>query len=219
MRRPTIADYYSAVAEGPHPEFFAMWDHATYEEVAEYLELLDNARDERPVQAFFHLHRHFLVEHLGGGHGRWAIPQKRLGSEHVTDFMIGAAHSLGVDWVAVELESPLAPLFTKAGDPTATLNHAIRQITDWRAWLTNNLSYATRAEAEGGLGLDRIRPDVPGLILIGRRATLSDADNARRSQMSHDLDIAIHTYDYIADVARGKADMFAEHRKKRTIEA
>src|SRR4051812_12551938 len=112
IRRTTLADVYGAIADSPHPEFFARWDCATFEEVDDYLEVLENAIDERALQAFFHLHRHFLVEHLGGGHGRWAIPQKRLGAEFVADFMIGAAHSLGVDWVAVELESPKAVLFT-----------------------------------------------------------------------------------------------------------
>ncbi len=181
-----------------------MWDNATLSEVNDYAELLEHAKNERPLQAFFYLHRHFLVEHLRGGHGRWAISQKRLGSEYVTDFMIGAAHSFGVDWVAVELESPRAVLFTKAGDPSATLNHAIRQILNWRTWLSHNLSYATRPESENGLGLSKLRPDVEGLILIGRRSKLSDSDNALRSQMSHDLNIAIHTYDYILDVARSK---------------
>jgi len=187
-----------------HPDSFAMWDNATLSEVNDYAELLEHAKNERPLQAFFYLHRHFLVEHLRGGHGRWAISQKRLGSEYVTDFMIGAAHSFGVDWVAVELESPRAVLFTKAGDPSATLNHAIRQILNWRTWLSHNLSYATRPESENGLGLSKLRPDVEGLILIGRRSKLSDSDNALRSQMSHDLNIAIHTYDYILDVARSK---------------
>ena len=134
FRRTNIADFYSAVADGHHPDCFARWDHVLRSEVEEYRELLKHARTERPMQAFFHLHRHFLVEHLRGGHGRWAIPQQRLGCQHVTDFMIGAAHSFGADWVAVELESPRARLFTKEGNPTATLSHAVRQITDWRAW-------------------------------------------------------------------------------------
>ena len=114
-----------------------------------------------------------------------------------------------------ELESPRTSLFTKAGNPTATLTHAIRQIMNWRTWLTNNLSYATRPQSEDGLGLSKLRSDVEGLILIGRRSKLSDSDNALRSQMSHDLNIAIHTYDYILDVARSKVEMFANRHKKR----
>lgn len=215
IHKYTIADTYSAIAKGPHPDCFAQWDHVQHSEVEEYRELLRHARTEGPMQAFFHLHRHFLVEHLRGGHGRWAISQKRLGCQHVTDFMIGARHSLGTDWVAVELESPRAGLFTKGGNPTAALTHAVRQITDWRSWLTNNLHYATNLAENGGLGLEKIRPDVEGLILIGRRHRLSESDNVRRSQMSHDLNIAIHTYDYIADVAKEKADYFDRNGKQK----
>jgi len=78
MCRPTSAKYYVGVANGPHPESFAMWDHVSKSEVEEYAELLQNAQNERPLQAFFYLHRHFLVEHLRGGHGRWAIPKSGL---------------------------------------------------------------------------------------------------------------------------------------------
>ena len=208
LRRINIADFYSSVADDHHPDCFARWDHVLHSEVEEYIELLKHARTEGPMQAFFHLHRHFLVEHLRGGHGRWAIAQQRLGCKYVTDFMIGASHSFGADWVAVELESPSARLFTKSGDPTAALTHAIRQIQDWRAWLTNNLEYARKSEVEGGLGLQNIRPDLEGLIIIGRRSRLLESDNVLRSQMSHDLKIAIHTYDYITDIARGKAQLW-----------
>jgi len=67
----------------------------------------------------------------------------------------------------------------------------------------------------GRIGAVELRSDVEGLILIGRRSKLSDSDNALRSQMSHDLNIAIHTYDYILDVARSKVEMFANRHKKR----
>jgi hypothetical protein len=214
FHRITAADFYSVVADGPHPDSYAQWGRVLHSEVDEYLDLLKHAKTERQMLAFFYLHRHFLIEHLRGGHGRWVIPQQRLGSQHVTDFMIGAANSFGAEWVAVELESPRASVFTKAGNPTAILSHAIRQITDWRAWLTSNLAYAAKPPSEGGLGLEKIRPDVEGLILIGRRSRLGDSDNNLRSQMSHDLNIAIHTYDYIADVAREKAGMFDKHRKR-----
>ncbi len=208
LRRTTIADFYSHVANGPHPDSFTRWDRVSLSEVERYIDLLKNAKTEAPMQGFFYQHPHFLVEHLRGGHGRWVIPHQRLGCQFVTDFMIGEKHSFGTDWVAVELESPRARLFTRAGNPTGILTHAIRQITDWRAWLTNNLPYATKPVSEHGLGLDKIRPDVEGLIFIGRCSSLSDSDNTRRSQMSHDLNIVIHTYDHISNVARGKAEMF-----------
>jgi hypothetical protein len=81
------------------------------------------------------------------------------------------------------------------------------------------MSYAAKPVAEGGLGLVNIRPDIEGLIIIGRRSELSASDNVRRSQMSHDLNIVIHTYDYIADTAQGKADLFARLKAQKRASA
>lgn len=142
------------------------------------------------------------------------IPTQRPWSQYVADFIIGDAHSLGFDWHAVELEAPRAKLFTRSGDPSATLNHAIRQIIDWRAWLQDNLDYARRPESENGLGLLKIRPDLPGLILIGRRTGLSARDNRPREEMSRQLNIAIHTYDYIFDTVKWKAEAYERRLKE-----
>lgn len=90
-------------------------------------------------------------------------------------------------------------MFTKNGDPTARLTHAIRQIEDWRDWLTRNASYAVR-----DLGLPDIRPDLPGLVLIGRRASVDPATNSLRRQMAVTRKIQIHTYEFLLDNARGR---------------
>jgi hypothetical protein len=145
-----------------------------------------------------------LIQHLRGGHGRWVIPKKRLGSEHVTDFLIGQKDSSGYDWQAVELESPKAKMFTKRGDATKELNHAIGQILDWRSWLSRNQSYAARPTTDHGLGLTEISPNLSGLILIGRREK-NNRGAARRRRMMEELDIDIHSYDYLADNARWNA--------------
>jgi len=155
-----------------------------------------------------------LIQHLGGGHGRWVIPRQRLGAEHITDFVIGESCSSGFDWQAVELESPGARMFTRRGDPTASLTHAIRQIQDWRAWLGRNAGYAARSRAESGLGLTQIRADLPGLILIGRRGSVDPATNERRRQMASDLNIRIHSYDYLLDNARGRMGWVTQNRKR-----
>lgn len=105
-----------------------------------------------------------LIQHLGGGHGRWVLPQKRLGAEHVPDFMIGEKDSLGYRWQAVELEHPKDRMFTKAGNPTAKLTHAIRQIQDWRTWLQQNQNYAARPERAKGSGYF----DLPLSVNCGR---------------------------------------------------
>ncbi|MFC1805789.1 Shedu anti-phage system protein SduA domain-containing protein [Planctomycetota bacterium] len=151
------------------------------------------------MQRYFEDHPEFLVQVLGGGHGRWVIPQKRLGSEHVTDFLLGERHSFGYEWLAVELESPKRRMFNRSGDPSATLTHAIRQIHDWRGWLKRNQPYASRPREESGLGLPDIDCNVTGLVLIGRRDDVDPSTNELRRQMVTDLRIQIHSYDYVLD--------------------
>src|SRR5207245_5987057 len=161
----------------------------------------ERGRGERAMQAFLQCYPVILIQILRAGISRWAIPQKRLGDKHVTDFVIGEFNSLGYHWYPVELESPTAKLFTKSGDPSAALNHAIRQIQDWRSWLTQNLDYARRNRVDGGLELSKIRPDPKGIIFIGRRNMMTGDTQLRREQMSHDLQIDIHTFDHLYNVA------------------
>jgi hypothetical protein len=166
------------------------------------------ATAERDMQRFLEEHPIHLILHLGGGHGRWVIPQKKLGSEYVTDFVIGQKHSGGFEWEAVELESPSVPMFTKAGDPSRQLIHAIRQIQDWRRWLGHNQNYAAHLRRKDGLGLTEIRCDLPGLILIGRRDAVDPKTNGLRQQMAKENAIKIHTYDFLIDNSEGQAEVW-----------
>lgn len=161
---------------------------------------------EHAVQAALEECPILLVQHLEGGHGRWCIPKARLGAEHVPDFLIGERSSEGYEWQAIELESPRARPFTRAGDPSAVLTHAVRQIQDWRAWLQHNQSYASRPRAESGLGLTDIVADLAGIIYIGRRAAFDPNTNARRRQMKLDLGIRIRSYDGLLDTARKRVE-------------
>ncbi|MCK4404576.1 MAG: DUF4263 domain-containing protein [candidate division Zixibacteria bacterium] len=192
------------LANGTLKDFFVWWDDITQEDVDAFNEVLSNATNESEVQTFLEKNPILLIQHLGGGHGRWVVPQKRLGAEHVTDFIIGERHSYGYEWQAVELENPNAPMFTKSGNPSRHLTHAIRQIQDWRAWLQRNQNYAARSESEGGLGLIDIGAKIPGLILIGRRENVDSRTNELRRQMVNDIGIMIHTYDFLIDSAQGR---------------
>jgi Domain of unknown function (DUF4263) len=191
------------LADDPLREYFVWWMDHTRRDCDDLRFCLESAERESDLQSFLQERPIVLVQHLGGGHGRWVIPQQRLGAEHVTDFLIGERHSDGFDWQAVELESPAARMFTKAGDPTRALTHAIRQIQDWRAWLLRNQNYASRAKTEGGLGLTDIRPDLPGLILIGRRKENFASTLELRRQMARESNIKIHSYDFLLDNAVG----------------
>ena len=188
----------------PLNEYFVWWDRITTDDVSTLAFALDGASREEDVQQFLQANPKFLIQHLGGGHGRWVIPKQKLGAEHVTDFLVAEKHSFGHEWQAIELESPLKPMFNKNGDPSQYLNHAIRQIQDWRAWLLANQNYAASLRTESGLGLTNINGNVPGLILIGRRSSLPEGTIERRRQMVHDLNIRIHTYDYLLEALKGR---------------
>jgi Shedu protein SduA, C-terminal len=159
---------------------------------------LNAAIDERPIQQFLTTNPVFLVRHLSGGHGRWVIPQKKLGAEFVPDFVVGHKDSAGYHWTLVELESPRAPMFTRAGTPAKQLNHALKQIRDWHSWLESNRDYAKRPRLENGLGLTNISTNPRALILISRRSLLRPEDTERRRQLQRAQPrLSIHTYDWL----------------------
>lgn len=213
--RPASEVVAEVLAADPLKEFFTWWNHITESDYAALEGALDGAKREEDIQQFLQEHPACLIQHLGGGHGRWVIPKQRLGSEHVTDFMIAERHSFGFEWQAVELESPLRPMFNKNGDPSQYLSHAIRQLTDWRAWLKANQAYAARPRSEGGLGLTDIDANARGLILIGRRGTIDAGTTARRRQMVQDLNIDIHSYDYLLASMQGRLGSYTASRGNR----
>ena len=187
------------LADDPLSANFVWWMGITWGDVQRLMHQIESATKEQDMQTYLAENPAVLIQHLGGGHGRYVIPQKQLGAEYVTDFVIGHKHSGGFEWQAVELENPKARMFTKAGNPTKELTHAIRQIQDWRAWLQRNQNYAARPATESGLGLTDIVSNVPGLILIGRRSASDLSTQDRRRQMVNDLNIQIHSYDFLID--------------------
>lgn len=57
------------------------------------------------------------------------------------DFMLCEMDSGGYHWILIELESPTHRSMTKAGEQSAKLTHALRQIRDWRIWLRKNIQW------------------------------------------------------------------------------
>ncbi len=201
---PRLTPTDEQFADIPLPEWFVRWNQVVTEDDVRALEqAIAAAKDERPLQKLFEERPHLLAQHLGGGHGRWVIPQKRLGSEFVPDFLIGDRSSIGFQWHLVELESPRARMFTRDGVESAQLKKAQAQISDWRTWIADNLDYSRRPREAHGLGLPEISPAGPALILIG------DDDRGeppgRRRLHLQQTGVAIHTYRYILDRARQAA--------------
>jgi hypothetical protein len=209
-------------AKDPLGDFLVWWDDITHKDADDLEQVLERtvrhpkaAERERILQRYLQEHPLLLIQPMGGGRGRWMIPQKRLGAEFIPDFVIGERHSGGFEWLLVELESPTASMFRKDGEPSAELWHALRQITDWRAWLERNRDYATRPRADAGLGLTDISPNARGLVLIGRAHDLNDADRPRRQRLAQDFQVRIQSYDWLVRQARDGADAMGESRRRR----
>jgi hypothetical protein len=203
IRTPEAA-HAQQLAEDPLRDWFVWWDEVTAKRVAALRRAIERATKEPDMQRFLEKNPDMLIQHLGGGHGRWVVPQFRLGSQHVPDFVIGDRDSSGRQWVAVELEGPQRPMFNRSGDPSRYVWHGIRQILDWRVWLEFNRDYAARAPDEDGLGLEDISPSVSGLIIVGRRRAHDDKRKAFRRMLARQLNIEIHSYDWLVERAESR---------------
>jgi antiviral defense system Shedu protein SduA len=185
---------------------FVPWQELTRYEIVAFEAALDEAQYEFDMQRFLETHPQLLIQLLTAGRGAFVLPKVRLGSEYEADFLIAHEASGGLVWCAVELESPRAKVFTKKGDPSAILYHALRQISDWREWLSRNRDYAERPRKLQGLGLTDIDPELPGLIIIGRGSDIDKEATLRRRRMARDNKVQIETYDWLLAQAKERTE-------------
>ncbi|MCY4369242.1 MAG: DUF4263 domain-containing protein [bacterium] len=177
-RRSTAGDSISQV----FGEFgqSVQWDRISPTDVESFRKLLDRSPGEHEVHRFLEGKPEFLVQVLGGGHGRCQLSKYRerflskpkLGAEYIPDFLIAEASSIGIQWHCVELKAPSKGLQTQDGRELAPVCEAIHQIRDWRKWLQDNRRYARAPSSENGLGLASIDSRIPGLIIVGRSQNL-----------------------------------------------
>lgn len=209
-----VSMYHHQRARNELQEYEVSWDAITAEQVAALEAALGNARNEEDIQRFLSENRVFLVQHLGGGHGRYVLAKPRLGAELVPDFLVAEMSSIGLEWHGIELESPSAKLFKASGEARYQLTHAVQQVMDWRGWLTQNGACARNPKCEDGLGLVGIDADLPATILMGRRGQAFPSNfNVYRRQMKR-LHIEIHTYDWLLEQAEHRAKALRESRKR-----
>jgi len=180
------------------------WLQVTHADVAAYNETLKAAEDEKPLQRHLERHPMLLATHLGGGHGRFVLPQFSLDGRYVADFLIAEGDSDGLHWTLVELESPRVRLFTGTGVPRKELAKGLQQVSDWRRHIQENLDHARKLRIHGGLGLEDIEPQPPGIVVIGRERDLTDEDRERRKAIRRERAIAVHSYDWLAREASAR---------------
>jgi hypothetical protein len=135
------------------------------EKVNELASTIRIAKDERIMQDFLKKNPYLLTRGIHPAHhGQICIPKPKLGGQLEPDFLIAGLDSAGFSWYGVELKSPEYKMFTKEGEETKELKHAIRQIQEWRSWLTSNIVFA-----QDTLGYMHIDANLPCFVFIGRR--------------------------------------------------
>jgi hypothetical protein len=204
LERTGWTDKYDR-AEQRASELLPYWvDHEGVSEsvINSYRNLLENAKKEEELQVFLKNHPDLLLNALIGYRGCVCIPKEKLGISHVTDFLVAWRDSMGFWWLGVELENPNAQMFTKIGDQSKALTHAINQIQKWRIWLKNQAVTARSPIDEGGHSLIDIDDQLPSFILIGRRYTQKNDSTILRRQILKDSRIAVHPYDWIINQVR-----------------
>lgn len=188
--------------------FASSHSEAKLSDVEDFLALLNSGAKERDCQKFIEAHPALMAAYGRSGHGEWVIPQKRLGSEFVPDFVHGHAHSGGYQWSLFELECPSDMPFNRNGTFSTPLREAIDQIEHWRNWLESNLDYARRSRSQHGLALFDISPRSSAYIIIGRRTEFPAHYNRLREQLRFDKHIEVMSYDRFLEAPRRQAEFW-----------
>jgi hypothetical protein len=189
----------------------------TQDDINELVSIIEHSNREEDIQQFLQSHPNILTHYLGGGHGRYCLPKKSLGGMYIPDFLLADLSSLGISWHAVELKNPKAKMFNKNGDYSRQLNHAMKQIRDWRDWLKNNLNEARNLRQEKGLSLIGIEPELDCLMLIGRRKDLDETIIESRRRMNKEINGEVHTYDWLIEHAKGELTRVETRKKGKEI--
>lgn len=127
--------------------------------------------------------------------GTYVRPQVSLGGDLYPDFLVAVADSGGVHWTLVELESPRAERVGMAkGQLGESARKGIDQIEGWRDWLTENLAFA-----RDNRGLIGIRPESPGMVIVGRRAQGPWPSLFTRRRLFEDRGIVLHSHDWLVE--------------------
>lgn len=163
-------------------------------------EAIEASPDERPVQECLRDHPSLLARLVGlTSYGTYVRSQVALGSQLIPDFLLGVGDSGGVHWTLIELESPKAQVAIKGGRLAGKAREGTQQVEDWREWLLSNLDYARRTPNDNGLGLVEIRPESPGIVIIGRRDGVPTASLEIRHRLRERRNIALHSYDWLLE--------------------
>ncbi len=145
----------------------------------------------------------------------------RLGTAYTTDFILvgrECTNDIRPRVTMIEIERSDKKIFTVKGDPAAILTHAVRQVQDWKQWVSANRDYVARdilARWTEGVDVESFDDSreqdflrerllhhftVYYYVIVGRRNKLHVPELLRLAQMNDDLaNIRIITYDTMLD--------------------
>ena len=180
---------------------------------------LDKAKSEREIAEYLK-HNLSLIRVLNEHSWNCVISKAEfnIGVQFRADFIVLSACSGYWNCVLIEMQSPKDRIFLKSGEASKGLREAQRQVQDWKMWIEDNeftfrqqlaklaegkpaqcSNVAVHSLAEAELRDLNTTVRYTYKILIGRRETLKQIDNKRRSQFS---DFEIVTFDRLLDYAK-----------------
>lgn len=169
--------------------------------VHEFIAILNDASDERPLQAILSKNPVLMRALLPPSRCLWCFDRPRFGSEYIPDFLLCYEYSTGLNWILIELENPTKTALNSNGRMSSALIEAIGQIDDWRIWLRQNIAYA-----HSQLGLKEINAECPSIIIIGRRVQLNPKHINRYKELSKN-NLTVMTYDRLVGSAKSIAKL------------
>ena len=167
---------------------------------AEFRQLLDSDINESDLQRYLEANPIMFCPDFVR-----CIPHPQFGAEFEPDFILlrPAPGSHDTECVLVEIEPAGTELFTKAGDVTAPVNHALGQVRDWRGWLRENGAYA-----KNSLDLPNLHAEARAFVVVGRNRGLSAEQKGLLENLNIELGrrTEIITYDDLLTRLQGLID-------------
>ena len=161
---------------------------------------------EAPTVKESHIHK-FLSDHSGLFFGQdvFVISKAELGSDFQADFVVASDEaSYGIDYKFVEIETPQCGIYTRRGDPSARLTHAIQQVLNWKAWLTRHRGHVRKFFPSQYYGWDEFT-NLSFCIVIGRRSSQAST-MAKRNAFARQMGVSIRSFDYLTEMLRLRSD-------------
>jgi len=153
----------------------------------------------------------FICDHasLFFGQHLFVISGAELGSDFRVDFVVATDEaSYGIDYTFVEIETPQSRVYTRSGDPSARLTHAMQQVRDWKSWLTRHRGVVRRFFPSEYFGWDEFT-NLSFCVVIGRRGSPS-SQTAKRNILARDSAIKIRSFDHLTDVLRARLSFLSD---------